>query len=225
MLLFDIDGTLLLSGGVGKVAFEKAFQEIFDIPDSWGGTVPDGKTDPIIFEEILKRELKRAYTPDEYQALFERYTFHFSRHIGDSPRFRLMPGIPDLLEHLVINEELLIGIATGNISKVSEMKLNRAGLSRYFRFGGFGCDHAERIHVVEAAVRRGEKVSGRSFSVRDIYVIGDAEADVRAAKALGLNIISVATGGTPKETLAGLQPDFLFDDLTDKNRFLEALSL
>ncbi|MCB9799488.1 MAG: HAD family hydrolase [Candidatus Omnitrophica bacterium] len=225
MLLFDIDGTLLLSGGVGKTAFEKAFEEVFDIPGSWGNTIPDGKTDPIIFEEILKRELTRPYTPDEYRRLFDRYAFYFKQHIHDSPRFRLMPGVPELLEYLMGYDQLLLGIATGNISKVSEMKLNRAGLSHYFRFGGFGCDHGERIRLVETAIGRGEKISGESFANKDIYVIGDAEADIRAAKALGLNMISVATGSTPKETLAELGPDFLFDDLTDKNCFAAALSL
>ena len=140
MLLFDIDGTLLLTGGVGKIALEAAILELFGIPDSWGNLIPDGKTDPMIISEICFRILKRNLMDEEYHTLCSRYHHHFENEISHADRFRLMPGIPELLGTLAGNPCLVMGLATGNFGKAAEMKLKRGNLDVFFSFGGFASD-------------------------------------------------------------------------------------
>src|SRR3989338_1935415 len=173
ILLFDIDGTLLLTGGVGKIAFEKAFDELFGIPDAWGDTIPDGKTDPIIIGEIVAKTLGRPLSQIEYSRLAERYLRYFRNEIRDAPNFRLMPGVSALLNSLSKTENVSLGIATGNLEEAAWLKLERGGIRHFFPFGGFGSDSNERSEIIQIAIKHGEKTLGRKFDAKEIYIIGD----------------------------------------------------
>ncbi len=222
LLIFDIDGTLLLTGGTGRISFERAFYEIYGIQDSWGDVVPDGKTDQNIFGEIFKRHFNRLPGPNELKNLFTHYARHFEIEIDITPGFQIMPGIPVLIDHLSTLSHVTLGIATGNIAEVSRFKLRRANLHTYFRFMGTASDSHDRPTLVKHAIDRGLAFTG-PLETSSIFVIGDAVADITAAKKNGVRSIAVATGATEKKTLAEQTPDYLLDNLANLQSLLSII--
>lgn len=225
ILLFDIDGTLLLTGGVGKIAFEQAFEELFQIPNAWGNVIPDGKTDPLIIEEIAAQTLKRKLKTKEHEILCERYTAYFRREIKNAPNFRLMPGVSTLLETLSKRSDVLLGIATGNLEEAGWLKLERGRIRHYFQFGGFGSDSHVRAEIIKKALERAEKTLKTAVPRESVFVIGDTEHDIRAAQKLGLQSIGVATGNFDRNDLHSSKPTHLLENLTDLDRFLGLIGL
>lgn len=223
LLLFDIDGTLLLTGGAGKVAFEKVFEELFSVPGVWRDIVPDGKTDPIIIDELIAKNLPGGITAAQYEQLCRKYEDYFESEIDHSPRFRLMPGVPDLLKALSDEKDLLLGVATGNFEKPARLKLKRGGLDGFFPFGGYGSDSRVRLELTAKAIERAQRHAGKSFARHEIYVIGDTIHDIRAGHQLEARTIALATGSTPQETLARENPAFLWERLPDPAVFLEKI--
>lgn len=223
LLLFDIDGTLLLTGGAGKIAFEEAFEEIFEIPNSWRNLDPHGKTDPAIFDEVAKRELGRLLSPGEYDLLMERYEEIFEERIQESPRFELMPGIVEILEHLSRDRGIFLALATGNFERAGRMKLQRGGIEHYFQTGGFGNDAPERDKILLSAVAFSEELARKSFEKNRIFVIGDTEYDITAAKKAKLKSIAVLTNGRTRQSFEKDPPDFILDDLTDIPAFMTCI--
>jgi phosphoglycolate phosphatase len=216
VLLFDIDGTLLLTGGAGQVAFERAFEECFGVAESWGGVVPDGKTDPIIFGEIARRAIGRDLNAAEYTVLCERYLNYFPDALERSDRFRLMPGVTELLAELRRDEGLLLGVATGNLEAAAWHKLRRGNLHPFFSFGGFGSDAVKREDLVLRAIERGRGLAPASkLRAEHFVVIGDTPLDVAAAKANGARVVGVATGSWTAEELTASGADLALDDLSD----------
>lgn len=224
MLLFDIDGTLLLTGGAGLIAIEEAFFRVFGIKDTWRDLVPDGKTDPMIFEEIAARCLNRALSGIEYQELLQHYIEIFEREITRAPRFRLMPGITQLLSELSARDDVLLGVATGNVEDTARAKLRRAGLENHFAFGAFGSDSKERGELVRMAIERGRRHYGKDIPAENILVIGDSVLDFIAAEKAGVKCVIVTTGGTTREALAAYQPYRIFDNFAESKTFLEMLN-
>jgi len=222
-LLFDIDGTLLLTGGVGKHAFERVFSELFGVEGAWKGLVPDGKTDPLIIEELIKTNLSQPISAKERDALTHRYQEYFDQHIDDFPGFHLMPGIQSLLDRLHTSGDYLIGLETGNFEQVAWSKVRRGGLRSYFSFGGFGSDSADRAHILEIAIQRAQKKHALEIDPKQIVVIGDAPQDIQAAKQFGVRCIAVATGRRDKAELQAFGPDIVLDDLSDYDQFIRAI--
>lgn len=225
ILLFDIDGTLLLTGGVGKIAFEKAFEELFRIPDAWGDVIPDGKTDPLIIEEITKQTLKRKLKKKEYELLCARYTGYFRDEIRKAPNFRLMPGVSALLKTLSERNDVLIGIATGNLEEAGRLKLERGNIHHYFQFGGFASDSNDRSGIIRKALKDAEKIMGHDIARELVFIIGDTEHDIRAAQTLGLHSIAVTTGGYTKKDLLRHKPTHLLKNLSDLKLFLKLIGV
>ncbi|MFA7255431.1 MAG: HAD family hydrolase [Candidatus Omnitrophota bacterium] len=224
LLLFDIDGTLLLTGGAGKVAFEEAFEEIFEIPNAWKDLDPHGKTDPAIFDEVAMRELGRLLTPGEFDLLMERYEEIFEERIQQSPRFELMPGVVEILEHLSRDPNIFLALATGNFERAGRMKLSRGGVEHYFLTGGFGNDARERDQILLAAVAFSEELAREHFEKDRIYVIGDTEYDIAAAKKAGLRSIAVLTNGRTRSHFEKDPPNHILEDLTDIPAFLSCIN-
>ena len=241
MILFDIDGTLLLTGGVGQIAFDLAFEEIFGVPEAWQDTIPDGKTDPLIIDEIAKKALGRPLSGAEYVRLCRSYHDHFRERIKDAHRFRLMPGVLSLLETCRAERHGFMGVATGNFEEAAWSKLKRGGIADFFRFGGFAdsfqgheqatSDGDMALKVLEArcaltreAMRRGREMAGHALAEDRIFLIGDTLHDVRAGKKLGLRTIAVATGGVSPEKLEQAKPDLVLEDLSDTDRFFKFIN-
>ena len=223
LLLFDIDGTLLLTGGAGKVAFEEAFEELFELPNAWRNLDPHGKTDPAIFDEVAQRELGRLLTPGEFDLLMERYEEIFEYRIQQSPRFELMPGVIQILEHLSRDPGIFLALATGNFERAGRMKLKRGAVEHYFMTGGFGNDAREREKILLAAVDYSEELAREQFEKNRIFVIGDTEYDIAAAKKAGLRSIAVLTNGRTQKHFEADPPDHILKDLTDISAFLACL--
>lgn len=220
LILFDIDGTLLLTGGAGIRAFNRAFSEMYDVENAWEEYDPHGKTDQQIIIELAREAL--GYEPSylERIEIGNRYAKYFSEYIYEMQNFRLMPGIPDLLDALR-EETYTLGIATGNFKVTADHKLKRGKLDHFFKFGAYGSDAFDRLGMTRCALHRGLKLTNGKIDVSDVILIGDARQDVECGKALGLRVLAVATGSVSREKLQELNPGLALDNLSDLNRVLE----
>ena len=225
LLLFDLDGTLILTGGAGIRAFHTTFRELFQVKVATDGIRFHGRTDLEIIEDICQTDLHRLPTPEELQAICDRYLAHLQDEVTSSPGYRVMPGIPELLRILSRFPDVRLGLGTGNLEGAARIKLARADLNRYFPFGGFGSDAKERREVLRKAVERGKALFGRTGESVQVVVIGDTDLDVACGREVGAVTVAVATGGDSWETLTAARPDHLLRDLADPRAFLALLHL
>ncbi len=223
LLLFDVDGTLILSGGAGVRSVNRAFQWLFGVADGMSRCRPDGKTDPAIFREVARATLERDLSGAEMKAIKDAYIAALREEIRDSPGYRIMPGVPALLSLLAREERFLLALATGNLEAGARLKLEPADLNRYFGTGGFGSDDEDRPRLVRAAVHRAVAESTVKIPDEDVFVIGDTPHDITAARKAGVRCIAVATGSSPAGDLARHDPDAVLEDLSDAAAFLSAL--
>ncbi len=210
--LFDVDGTLIRAGGAGKDAFVAAWQQVFPQPHAFDAFRFDGCTDPGILADGARAALGRDATPAETEAFFATYLDLLPRIIDGAERYRVLPGIPQVLEGLAARPDCVLGLCTGNLEAGARVKLERGGLNRFFAFGGFGSDSMDRAALTRVAWRRAEAMAGGPV---EAWVIGDSPRDYAAAKANGLPVALVATGGTDPAALAALRPDLLFPSFED----------
>jgi phosphoglycolate phosphatase len=225
LLLFDLDWTLIYTGGAGVRALNTAFEKIFGIADAMKTVSPDGKTDPAICREMVRVHLKREPTPGEIETLCRGYLERLAIEIPSSPGYKILPGIPTLLEKLAQRKDVLMGLGTGNLEEGARIKLARADLMKYFRFGGYGSDAEERPDVLRTGARRGEAILGKQMPAQDVVVIGDNIRDVQAGKAIGAKTVAVASGPMTYEQLSETHPDHLFHDLSETEAVLNVLTV
>jgi phosphoglycolate phosphatase-like HAD superfamily hydrolase len=223
ILLFDLDWTLVYTGGAGIRALEHAFERLYAIPQAMQTIKPDGKTDPAICREMIQTLLKRDPKPAEIDVLCQGYLERLAFEITSSEGYRILPGIPELLNALASRANILLGLGTGNLEKGAQIKLARADLMRFFRFGGFGSDAEARPEVLRTGARRGEAIAGHAISPSDIIVIGDHIRDVQAGQAIGATTVAVASGPMSYDELTATDPHFIFQDLSDTAAVLKVL--
>ena len=197
VVLFDIDGTLLLTGGAGLAALTRAFQDLHDVENAADGVEFHGRTDPLILDSIARRTLGRPLAEGELAELFRRYLDHLPAALVDRP-FRVLPGAAEVVRALHLQDGVLLGLATGNVEPAAWAKLRRGGLDAFFAFGGFGSDSADRAELTRLAVERGRERAGTEA---DLILVGDTIHDVRCATAAGVPCLAVATGNASEETL------------------------
>jgi phosphoglycolate phosphatase len=224
VLLFDLDWTLIYTGGAGVRALDHAFESLFGVPQAMKTVTPDGKTDPAICREMIRVLLKREPRDGEIEKLCRGYLDRLAIEVPDGPGYRVLPGIPKLLEALSGLPGILMGLGTGNLEEGAQIKLARADLMKYFRFGGYGSDSEDRPTVLRTAVQRGEKLAKKKFSPKDIVVIGDNIRDVQAGKAISAVTVAVASGPMPYEDLSASKPDHLFHDFSDLQAVMKVLT-
>jgi phosphoglycolate phosphatase len=213
LILFDIDGTLLLTGGAGKMAFDRVFTQLYGIENAWGDIHPDGRTDPLLIAELFEKNLLRKPSPQEEWKVRDLYAEHMAQTLEQAMRFRLMPGVDRLLPALAAHGSFSLGLATGNFEETAYLKLRKAGLEKFFPFGGFGSDFADRLQLTRTALQRGYQQAGAFVSPEDCFVVGDTVHDIRCGRLLGLTTVAVATGSTTRQELSRHRPDFLLDSL------------
>ncbi len=223
LLLFDLDWTVIHTGGAGIRALDSAFQVEFNIAQAMKGILPDGKTDPAIVREMIQLHLQREPKKGEIERICQRYVEHLPIEIAQTADYVILPGIPELLAQLAQNREAVMGLGTGNLQAGARAKLSRSNLLPYFKFGGFGDDSENRPDVLRAGVKRGEEFAGRRFAPRDVVVIGDHFRDIHAAQAIGATIFAVATGRLKEAELSSHKPDVVFKDLSDTSQVLKAI--
>lgn len=216
LVLFDIDGTLLLSDGAGRRAIHRALREVF------GTTGPadyffDGKTDPQIVRELMRMAGHGDERIDaDMQRLLALYLECLHEELGD-PQHRpyMLPGVPELLNALEARSEVILGLLTGNLELGARAKLEAVGLDpTRFRIGAFGSDHELRPELPAIARARTRRDLGVDVTGNAIVVIGDTPADLTCGRSLGAGAIGVATGRYPVEELAKHEPLAVFADLS-----------
>ncbi|MBK7976749.1 MAG: HAD family hydrolase [Deltaproteobacteria bacterium] len=226
LVLFDIDGTLVMSGRIGSRAVKRAFHEVFGVEDATTGVLFDGKTDPGILRELLELHgLGHRHCDDTRAAFFQRYLEVLADERACAETGHVHPGIHELLAALEACEDVTVGLLTGNIREGARIKLERFSLWARFPFGAFGDDAETRDELVPIALTRAHDFRRIRFAPADTYVIGDSLRDIQCARAGGAVAVAVATGGTPIAELAARRPDALFPDLSDTARVLEALGV
>jgi phosphoglycolate phosphatase-like HAD superfamily hydrolase len=220
--LFDIDGTLISSGGAGKAALERALAEEFGIDRITAELELSGRTD-----RAICRDLFRYHVLDETPGNWDRLIGSYLRHLPECLERkggRVLPGVVALLEVLRVREDVRLGLLTGNIRAGAKVKLGHFGLYHHFPFGGFGDDHFDRDDVAREALEAVRRHCDGRASADSIWVIGDTPLDVRCARAIGARAVAVATGWHASEELQACQPDLFFTDLSDATRLLERLA-
>lgn len=222
LLLFDIDGTLLLSGGAGTRALNPTFEELFGVPDAFAGIPVAGRTDILILNDALERAGIEA--DFETRARFlERYCERFEREIlRPGPRKGLMPGVRRLLEHLESRSDVTCALVTGNVARAARIKLEHFGIRRYFVCGAYGDDAPRRDDLVPIAVHRARSAGVDVATPAQAVVVGDTPLDVQCAAVAGARSVCVATGSFDAETLRRAGADAVLPDLTEPERFLAA---
>lgn len=216
LALFDIDGTLVLSGGAGMRAFHRAFGEIVGIVPDPDSVRPDGKTDPLIVREMLAREGGgRQWSEELRDAVFDRYLRHLEGEMHRARidgRIRVLDGVLDLLDTLQAHSRIALGLVTGNLEAGARIKLENAGLWEYFRFGGYGSDSEDRTALVRLAIERGRRLVAPA-DVDGVTVIGDTPLDIVHGRAAGAKVVAVASARYSLEELGSHNPDLLVADL------------
>jgi phosphoglycolate phosphatase-like HAD superfamily hydrolase len=220
--LFDIDGTLISSGGAGKAALEAALADEFGIPRMTDRLVLSGRTD-----RAICRDLFRFHALDETPENLRRLTAAYLRHLPNclnSKSGQVLPGVAALLERLCGRGDVLVGLLTGNTRAGARVKLGHFGLYEFFALGGFGDDHFDRDDVAREALEAVRRHGNGFGRIDRVWVIGDTPLDVRCARAIGARAAAVATGWHPAGELAACEPDLLFTDLSNPGKLLDMLA-
>lgn len=224
-VLFDLDGTLVSTGGAGVRALEKAFFELYGVERALGNVNPAGKTDPAIIREMCLALFDRDPGPVEMEQVQEKYLEYLPVECEAAEDYLVLHKIPELLSELQ-GKKVLMGLGTGNLEKGARIKLERANLNPFLPFGGFGSDAEVRSDLLKAGHRRAEERLNAKIQPEDVLVVGDTPRDISAAREANFKVIAVATGATSVADLEKHGPDFLFPDFSDVSRFMEiALSL
>lgn len=225
LVLFDIDGTLLLSDGAGRRAMEGALSAIFGSAGR-GSYRYDGKTDRQIVRELMRESGHAdAYIDDRMTFVLESYLERLAGELASpNVRVRLMAGVLDLLEGLRKRSDRVAGLLTGNLETGAARKLGAAGLDiARFSVGAFGSDHEERNELAGIAQRRARERLGLDLPGHALVIIGDTPSDVLCGRRLGARSIAVATGHYAVSELALYGPSAVFEDLGDTAAVLQAI--
>jgi phosphoglycolate phosphatase len=198
-VLFDIDGTLISTGGASDRAWKRAFRELqdvdVDVPTVTGKGVPDPQVGRVVFEKAIGREP----TEEEAEALMRRRLDHLPEEVEKSPGYVVKECVVETLEKLK-GDGILLGLTTGNVEEAARIKLARADLNRFFSFGGFGSDSPDRTELTSKALQRAEDAIGDQLELARCFSCGDTPRDVEAGHGAGIRVTGVATGEfTPEE--------------------------
>jgi phosphoglycolate phosphatase len=226
LVLFDIDGTILLTAGAGRRAIVAALAGEVSDPSAFDGIRFDGKTDPQIVSEMLEaagqpepRESPRV------RALCERYVGLLARELErPTTRTTVMPGVRPLLDRLESEPGVVLGLLTGNLADGAALKLRSGGIDpERFRVGAYGSDAAHRPDLPPIAARRAAPIFGRVPHGADVVIIGDTPADVACGAALDARAVAVATGAYSVADLAACRPHAVFENLSETEAVVRAI--
>lgn len=221
LVLFDIDGTLVLTGGAGLRAMNRALQEVFGHSDGLQGIPVAGRTDWAILADAVRR-LGGTLDGTRLEDLERRYVANLAEEIEHPGQGRkaVMPGVRHILDELARREDVLTGLVTGNFEEGARVKLGYFDLWQYFRCGAFGGDAADRNALVPFAVDRARACGLPEIDDSDVIVVGDTPHDVMCAHVAGAIAVAVATGGSSVDELRATGAEHVFEDLSDTKAFL-----
>jgi phosphoglycolate phosphatase-like HAD superfamily hydrolase len=225
LVLFDIAGTILLTAGAGRRAITAALAEVVGASDAFARIRFDGKTDPQIVTELLASAGDPGpHSPERVRSFCDRYVTLLARELAVPVGVTLMPGFPQILDHLESQDGIVLGLLTGNLERGAMLKLRAAGLDpTRFKVAAYGSDSAERPYLPAIAARRAEPFFGRPVAGGEIVIIGDTPADIACGTSIGARAVAVATGSYSVAELAACRPHAVFADLADTQRVLAAI--
>ena len=227
LVLFDIDGTLLSAGRVARDSILKSLETSF----GWRATDEhqnrekwdfSGKTDPQIVRELVLADIGAERFEAGIARALQIYLEELERGLVPGtvvPK----PGIPALLERLAREPRVTLGLLTGNLEPGARLKLAPPDYNRYFPFGAFGSDSADRYLLPKVAVERALAHTGRRYEGKAVVIVGDSVHDVACGRSIGVRSVAVATGITSVERLSAEKPDAVFVDFTDTEKAAEAI--
>lgn len=222
LLLWDIDGTIISSGGCGEASLRLAVRDHFGCDDDLKDIEIAGRTDTRIARQLL-RKYGRVETEEAVSSLLGRYLHHLPillpQRLGS-----VLPGVGEVLAALARRDDVVLALLTGNLVEGARQKLTRYGVWHYFGFGAYADDHFDRDKLGPIALSRALE-RGHEFAPSDVWVLGDTPHDIACARAFGANALAVATGGFTVDALAGHKPDALFADMSDLHGVLNALNV
>ena len=213
-ILFDIDGTLITSGGAGAASWRMAFDELYGIPADIGEFTDTGMTDPDVGRRTFEAVMHRAPEPAEFARLLERRLHHLRTAVEESEGYRILPGAEALLDQL-IDDGYLLGLVTGNVEASAHIKLHRAALNRFFSFGGYGSDSNDRGELTRIALKRAALIHGKPVTADEALVVGDTPNDVRGAHAAGIECVGVGSHKYTAGQLREAGADYTITSLTE----------
>jgi phosphoglycolate phosphatase len=213
-VLFDIDGTLISTGGAGARSWRHAFETLHGIPADIGEFTDAGMTDPTVARLTFKAAVGRDPSPREVATVMAAYLGRLPYEVEHSEKYRVLDGAEDLLKRLG-REGVLLGITSGAVEAAAHIKLSRPGFNRYFPFGGYGSDSGDRIELTKCALERGGRLLGHPLDPKQVYVVGDTPKDLDAAHGAGCVAVGVATGHYSREQLEEAGADIVLGSLRD----------
>jgi phosphoglycolate phosphatase-like HAD superfamily hydrolase len=213
-VLFDIDGTLLITGGAGPASWRLAFDELYGIPADIGKFTDTGMTDPDVGRKTFEAVLKRKPERKEFTRLLERRLFYLHQTVADSKDYRVLAGVEELLPKL-IDDGYLLGLVTGNLEAAAHIKLHRAQLNRFFSFGGYGSDSTDRGELTKIALERATLVYGEPVTPEQAIVVGDTPHDVEGAHAAGMACVGVGSHNYTVDQLRAAGADYAIASLAE----------
>ncbi len=213
-ILFDIDGTLIITGGAGAASWRLAFDELYGIPADIGEFTDNGMTDPDVGRKTFQAVLKRKPERKEFARLLERRLHYLHQTVEESAGYRVLAGVQELLPKL-LNDGYLLGLVTGNLEAAAHIKLHRAQLNRFFSFGGYGSDSTDRGELTKIALERATLVYGEPLLPEQAIVVGDTPHDVQGAHAAGMKCVGVGSHHFTVEQLREAGADYAITTLRE----------
>jgi phosphoglycolate phosphatase len=214
LVLFDIDGTLIDTGGAGARSWGWAFERVFGRQVDIAEHSTAGMTDPAIARATFTHVMEREPTAGELTRLLAGYQSVLPDYVASSPDYRVLAGVKDLLERLTA-AGILLGLTTGGLEAVAHAKLGRGGLNHFFLVGGYGSDSEDRVELTRAAVLRGERMLDGPIDLSEVLVVGDTPLDIAAAEGVGAVSVGVASGHYGVDELKAAGADHVLASLAD----------
>ena len=209
LLIWDIDGTLMNSKGIGRRAMNNTFKTLYNIDNGFDKVSMSGRLDYHIVKNAHMHHNIEGYDVDNFYNMYEE---ELKKEILKDNSAMVLPGIRDILESKKDNIFHILG--TGNCQVGARLKLDYVGLDHYFTLGGFGDEDLDRWEIINKAYNKAKTHFNKKFDSRDTYVIGDTPYDVECAKKLGFKSIAVSTGSHSMDELKECDADFLLNELS-----------
>ena len=213
LVLFDVDETLVHTGGSGARSWKAAFDKLYGVPADIGAHTSAGETDPEVARATFKGVLDRDPSDDELMALYAAYLLALADDIVNSPGYKVLPGAEQTLVHLG-QAGVMLGIVSGAMEGAARTKLIPANLNRFFLFGAYGSDSADRAELTGLAIAKATRMHPH-LTPRQVFVVGDTPRDIEAAQAEGAVSVGVASGHFSVDELAAARPDHVLASLSE----------
>lgn len=214
-ILFDVDGLLLTTGGAGARSWRWAFDELYGIPADIGKFTESGMTDPVVGRLTFTKVIGHEPSPEELAKVMSHYLLRLPEEVAASPGYKVLAGVEELLPRLA-EAGFPLGITTGGVEVGAHIKLARADLNRFFSFGGYGSDSADRGELTRKAIERAGEVLGTAVDSRLVLVLGDTPSDISAAHAADAIGVGVASGHFSKDELHAAGADYVLGSLVEE---------